>query len=187
MLNSFDPFFNETKELFLNFSWRRLLYLISIIIIIFFTCVSYEWYTKQFELSKLERCTQILKNLQEIDKNGFSEDSMKNAHDQILSRLNIVLLPKSQMFSINPNVVKIVFAILPWFLFSLIFIFDKSGNTKIPGLIGTSLFAVLSGLVGMLIPIFMWPWGNIIIYPWLVFLITVITVTKWHKLKLGKK
>jgi len=41
-------------------------------------------------------------------------------------------------------------------------------------LVGVLLFDVLAGFTGLLMPTFLWPWGNLVIYPALLFILFVL-------------
>jgi Flp pilus assembly protein TadB len=48
-------------------------------------------------------------------------------------------------------------------------------------LFGFGLIAALAGFTGSLIPTFLWPWGNLVVYPIALFIVFGVFAVRWQK------
>jgi hypothetical protein len=164
-----EPVFQTLEKLFLDFTWRRLIQVLFTIILGLAIFVAFERYTSYFQLARLEKATQILERLHQIeaDEKLSKEEELQAIHSKLAAELNVTVSTKEISISLDYRFYKFLAGAAPWLLFSFIYVagFRKRDKTRTVGVIAAIFCGIMFGAIGLLIPDLFWPWLNLIIYP----------------------
>ena len=157
-----------------DFNWRRVASLIlftAYVAIIFGIC---EAFSAHFRLSRLERTAGIIEKLQDIDSHGFKPDSaLSKTYSDLEHQLQELTNPAPTSLPSLLWLWKSLAAATPWLLSSSVLAFDKRS-----ALYGVLALGVITGIIGAFVPTFMWPWGNLIIFPIAAFILTAAIIVR---------
>jgi cell division protein FtsL len=186
-----------------EFTFRRFFAVVILLIIGTLAIVGYEHYTGNFEIKKLERTVALLKTLNYLKKEKIEESpKLKKVYnqaiantEQLLIKKTFVLIPELPKSSGVQFWKKILASIWFWLIMTVFMIPGAIKNWKEDGnaLLGMAVFAILSGLVGLLIPAWWWPWLHAAIYPLIqivaliVFIVIIAIKSKNNKNKTEEK
>jgi len=175
-------------ELVLNFSWRRFIYALIFIGLIFLGVSIFEWHTSFFKLSKLEKITNVLLKVDGIYSES-SQPMVKELCNQIVVQLGNDIQKKPLIKSIfGMKVIRPFMPLWPWVLFCLFYIpsIMKKEPNSWAGLLGTLIFGFIAVGFGLLLP-----WVgflvNGLLYPIIFFVIIIVSVILWSKRKIRSK
>ena len=131
--------------------------------------IAFERYTSYFQLSRLEKATQILERLHQIeaDEKLSKEEDLQSIHSKLVSELNLTISRREISFSLDYRFYKFLAGAAPWIFLSLIYIFGfrKKDADRTVGALAALFFGAVFGAIGLLIPDLFWPWLNFVIYP----------------------
>lgn len=151
-----QPIFDFVEKFATDFSWKRLIISISLVILIGLVFFLYEAQTSTYELSKYERTVVILEKINLLSQDS---DQEKNVINNIYSGLTEITEPSSYQTNLSANLpIEIRQALLaasPWLLFCLFFVpgYLKGNNSDAPSIVGGTLaLAFIMGLGGYFIP-----------------------------------
>jgi hypothetical protein len=164
-----EPVFQTLEKLFLEFNWRRLILVLFITALTLGVFAGFERYTAYFQLARLEKATQILEHLHQLksDERFANEEELKTIYSKLVSELNVAVSESQITLPLDYRVWKFVAAMIPWLFFSLLYWMrlrtQKQGTTA--GVVAAILFGLIFGGIGLLIPEVLWPWINLVVYP----------------------
>jgi hypothetical protein len=168
-----------------HFTWRRLTAIILFSIYVALVFAGYELFTGHFRLSRIQQAIDIVAKLQEIESKGIQPESdLFRLHTNLIRQLQDSAVPTSLT-----SLWKFLTAVAPWLLFTAAYLFvplnragKLAGKLRNPAgvLFGLVVLALISGIVAILIPTFLWPWGNLVIYPMLSFALFVLVLVIWY-------
>ncbi len=184
IIEAFLKFFSE-------FSWRRLLAIVIVGMLVAVGFILYERYTSGFRLGRLQKQADLLVTLNQLQAaNIRSDPRLAKIYDRLVADaddaahtkpLSISFFaPPSGMFS--HAVAKFLAGAAPWAFVGLFFIRGilRGDKTSASALLGVIVFIVLFGVIGAALPNVWWPWFNLWIYPighFLLFVIAVVLYT----------
>ena len=155
------------EKLVTEFTWRRLLFVISLVFLAIVGVTFFERYTGHFRFSRIERATGLLAQLNEqTDAVAASpKEATKQIHSALLDDLADYVSPSKSDISAPLWVKKAGAAACPWFILAVIFYFvTKRGEYM--GLIGGLLVvAVPLTFIGAILPDYTQSWINFYGYP----------------------
>ena len=180
-----QPFFDFIERFATDFSWKRLVIAISLVIVAATIFFLYESQTATNQLSKYERSVVILEKLESLK---LDSNQSKKVTDNIYKGLKKITEPTTNPVSFTTKIpVELkqgLLAASPWLLFCLFFIpgyfKGKKENTSVVG--GTLALSFIMGVGGYLIPIEWESWIAFGLYPFGVNLMILILLA-W----IGKK
>jgi len=170
--------FKDLIQLFGDLNWERLIVLVIVFALGIGATLMYESHTHSFALTRLDRSANLLAKLDEI-KAGSAENK-PDLNDRILeslySELHEISQPTETARALERGYLKSMLAFVPWLLMALVFLTSSDGNERRSwiGFFGAISFGVLYGGVAAIIPDLFWPWGNLMILPFGLWLITMI-------------
>jgi hypothetical protein len=171
-----EPFFSAFEKLFVEFSWRRALYVMLIIGVTVSVLFLAEWYTGYLRLGRLQRSAEILTRLQDIEtKAAVSSPRVRQIEAELLGELAATTYPREIAFQIprtvpmstTQRVWAFVAGAAPW-IFVTCFGFANARRGEPAAWTAVFMLLVIAGLFGWfgsLLPQLLWPWAQLIIYP----------------------
>lgn len=169
-------FFSELLKFFSKLSWRKLFALLVFAVVALAVLFLYEQYTASFRLSRLQKATDLLAHLQEIQAHGTnSTRDFQRAYAAVLAQtieaveekpISLKFIPSTYTFSMD-SLWRFIAGGALWFVlacFQIPKMKTKEGSAAFSGLL---ILAAASGFVGMFIRPIWWPWFHLLIYPWL--------------------
>ena len=184
------------ESIIFGFTWRRFLAVALLIGIFCGVLFIFEHYTSYFGLRKLEKATALLSTLQEIDgsKSLESNEELSTIKSNVILELQEItqqkpLLPpfkfsfpllKSAILSLHSGFWKFFIAASPWIVLLVYIVFHRS---SVRGFVTLFVCILISGGLGIILPEFLWPIGNLIIYPIGSFVLIVSIMFFWAKVQ----
>lgn len=190
IVEAFLKFFSE-------FSWKRLLAIVIVAILVAVGFILYERYTSGFRLGRLQKQAELLVTLNQLQTaNIHSDPRLGKIYDRLAAdaddaaqtkplTISFLALP-SGMF--NHVIAKFLAGAAPWAFIGLFFIpgILRGDKGSASALLGVTVFIVLFGAIGAVLPNIWWPWFNLWIYPIGHFFLLVILVVVFA-VRSGKK
>ena len=182
-------FLTSLEDLFLKFNVRRLLYWLFVISFIFIVLVFSERLTNYLYFWRIEKRITLLKELYSLDQSGIAKnDQLSPVYNDLVGELNSY---KAYHPSININFradqlwrfISGASVGLIGLAISIIRIYETRKHhdyEEFPtrgfliGIILTSIWAIMFGIVGLLLPTIYSPWVNYIAFPILQVLLLLI-------------
>lgn len=168
------------EELLTNFTLKRLFALLFLIVFAYIVFVFYDAHTGSFELGRLQRATDLLEQLHTLQSRGISNNlALAAIHSQVISELTTILEIPTSTAPAKPSnhfLLKFGATSLPWLILSLFLMYDTIKKGEQVGNSALGLFAIIIffALIGGFIPTIKWPWFNLLVYPFLQFVILAI-------------
>lgn len=159
-----------------EFTWRKLLALILLGAVAFGIFLLYERYTSSFRLSRLQKASDLLIRLQEIEVHRTnSTPELERARIALMTQaakaieespLSLEFIPMKLTFSVE-NAWKFLAGGALWCVIAVFQLSKLKTKSAKDSVLGFLMLAGLSGFVGVFVPAIWWPWFHILIYPWL--------------------
>jgi len=179
-----EPIITFFEKLITEFTWRRLIFILTLTFITAGGFIVYETYTGNYRLSRIERSVKLLNDMETLSQK--TRDSGNETTTKILKGLtddlDFFVNHKFTAFSLPPWILKAFAAGAPWALFSLLMLLSGSDGFK-PAMLGVSLIAIPSTVIGALLPNFEYPIINFVIYPITSTIIFTSVIMIWQKKK----
>jgi len=181
-----EPVLKAFEGLLSDFTWRRLTALVVLTLYIGLLFAAVEAVSGHFRLARVEHAANILSRLHEIEsKQPPLSPQLAAIHADLVRKLHDI---NSSSGIVVPNFAtlwKFIASAAPFFLMTVIFVSDirKGKPGAWSGVLGLGFIAVVAGLTGILIPAFLWPWGNLLIYPIALFIVFGVFAVRWQKRK----
>lgn len=163
-----QPFFDFIEKFATDFSWKRLVIVVSLVILSLTVLYLYESQTAMFQLSKYERAVTILKNLESMK---LESNQSKEVAENIYKGLSDVTKPSRSSAPLTATIPlelkQALVAASPWLLLCLFFIPGYfKGNEEVSNILGGSLLiGSIIGFGGYLMPIDWSSWITFGLYP----------------------
>lgn len=162
-----------------DLSARRFFGLLIFLLVLAGAALYYERYTANFALTRLEKASALLKELESSKYEGQSSKELAEMHREIAMQLRGLLVnerEKSQTAEVKSDFsFPIPERVLLWKTFAggalwlllaiLILIFSSDKSAKFAGFLGFLILAIPFSVLGGLLPTIYWPWFNLIVYP----------------------
>jgi hypothetical protein len=163
-----QPLFDFIEKLSTDFTWKRLVILISLVMLIGVALFLYEAQTAITQLSKYERTVAIVEKLSALKPEN---EEGKVVINNIYAGLSVITNPVSNPVAFSTNIsieLKQAFlAATPWLLICLFFIpgyfKEKKDAASVVG--GTIALALIMGMGGYFIPVELGSWVGFGMYP----------------------
>lgn len=183
----FDRLFDSFEKLIDEFSWRRLVFLFALLLMIVIVVWGFESYTGYGRLSRIERVATLLNSIQSLQSNPtIQQDPNLSATLAALKRdLKDFTERRVEAPIIGNGWLKALAGAGPWLLFSLLF-FPKirtGDRSELNGLIGAWVFAGIFGAIGAWLPDFTYSWMNYVGYPISSFAVVMAGIMGWQSRK----
>lgn len=181
----FDSVFQSFEKLISEFSWRRLVFLLSLLLLAG-TCVwLWENNTGQMRLTRIERTIAILSSIKDLQEHQVikADPSLQSTLAALKEDLKEFTERKSETPILGTAWRKALAGAAPWLLFTLLFLPAlKTGKVDdLNGLLGCVILAVALGAIGAWLPDFPYAWMNYIGYPAVNFVIIMAIALWWQK------
>ena len=179
-----SPVFEFFEKLIEQFTWKRLLFTLSMLLIISLLFIIYESYTGHFMLSRLHNTVDLLQKSSTLP--GYiteeSNKELSNIFKSVAGELDQFSTGSSTAFSLHPTLLKSLAALSPWLFLTLIFLLVGTENNR-EALTGLVILAVPFSIIGGLLPDFSYSWINYLAYPIGHCAIALLVVMLWQKNK----
>lgn len=180
-----QPFFDMIERLVDEFSWRRLFLILFLIFLVVGSIGFYEWYTKHFELARIEKSIDLLSKLARLKVNADTPEgeNLKPIYKGLTAQLNEVVNSTRRGLGLSVSGWKIVSGAAPWLLMAFAFlprVLKREPNT-VGGLVMVIVFACIFGMVNWWLPTYRHLWINYLATPAFLFIVPVILVLLWSK------
>jgi hypothetical protein len=181
-----EPIVEAFNRLLSDFTWRRLIALVMFTAYVALFFIVYEATTAQFRLARIEHAANIVARLQEIEAKHLDPTSTLGAvHSDLINRLREVSNPSAVSLPAYAGFYIFLAAAAPWLLMMSMAISNirKKKPDAWWGFAGVVMLAILAGFTGLIIPTFLWPWGNLVVYPIVLFIVFVVSAGMWQNQK----
>jgi len=184
-----DEIAKAIDGLLTNFTWRRLTAVLFVSFYLALVLAAYEAFTGHFRLNRIQQATDIAAKLQEIESKGFSPDSnLSRLHADLVRQLQETAILKTASIPSLKPLWKFLAAMAPWLLFTAAFVFQRLFRrglytfsvNPLAVMLGLGALALIAAVTALFIPTFLWPWGNLVIYPMLTFALFVVCIVALH-------
>jgi competence protein ComGC len=178
-------FFAELLKIFSEPTWRKIAMVLSLVLASLVALLVYERYTASFRLSRLQKETELLTRLQEIQNRGTNR-SPDLDRAQMALVVQTVQAIEEKPFALEFVPTRLTFSMdslwkffaggtIWWVygLFQLSKIKTKEGKKEF---YGTLSIALIMGFFAMFVPPIWWPWFHIFIYPWLLMVAVIVVL-----------
>jgi type II secretory pathway pseudopilin PulG len=165
------------KFFFAEFTLKKLRILLAVVVVGIVVLFVYERYTSSFQFNRLQKATDLLAKLQEIQiRSTNSTPEIDAARKQLVAQVVQAIDQKPISLDFVPSklsiqmdaVLKFAAGAALWCLFALFYIpklRSKEGKNSFIGLI---MMSGLTGVIGIFVPPIWWPWFHLLLFPWLV-------------------
>lgn len=178
----FEPVFQSFEKLIIEFSWRRLVFLLLLLTLAGVCIWIWESNTGQMRLTRIEKTISILSSIKELQENKTiqSDPTLSAVLISLKDELRAFTEKKSEAPIITPFLSKALAGSSPWLLFAFFFLATTKARKEedIMGLIGCIFLASGFGAIGGWLPDFPYPWINYIGFPIATFVL-IIALTLW--------
>ena len=174
----------DTFALLGSLNWERLIVIVLALAIGIGITLAYEAQTHHFAIERIDRTADVLTKLESLRKN-VEENSGAEQSKVILDSLYAQILSISQQtesyLELRKSNLKFAIGFLPWLVMSLIYLTFEGGDGERSwiGFFGALVFGGIFGGIGAVLPDFWWPWGNLAIYPFGIWIILLVIFAKF--------
>ncbi len=177
-----QPVFSAFEKLILEFSWRRVVYVFTIVVVAGGLLGFGEWYTTFFRLNRLSKTAAILETLSNVSHEP-SDTIVAALKDRLVAELETTMYPRriglplpTPQLGLGWSWAKFVAGASPWLLLAFVGFRGKQNDA---GTVAAIVFVLgigaLFGWIGTLIPTIYSRWINLLLYP-LLQLILILTI-----------
>ena len=185
-----DSVFQSFEKLVSEFSWRRLVFLLSLLVLAGICVWLWESNTGQMRLTRIERTVIILKSLKDLqeDQSIKTDPVLLATVSALKDDLKTFTERKSEIPVLGPAWGKALSGGAPWLLLSLLFVsaIKTRKEDDLKGLLGCVIVAVAFGAIGAWLPDFPYPWMNYVGYPVANFVVVMATILWWQARRLAR-
>lgn len=171
------------EKLVVERPWKRLVLISGFILAAICGFIAYERYTGHFQSLRLERGKDLLVAIstKEIRENVRGDSDLEHAH-YLLKQQLVAYLEQGPASLALPNwPLNALAALLPWIVFAVIVRFSSTPIVGFGSMLGgMAIFAIPIVGIGAALPYYTF-FFNYIVYPWLMFLLSIAAVLIWQK------
>lgn len=166
---------NTLLDLLTEGNWRgiRAVFLLLVITAVLF--FAYDYYTASFTFGRLDKAADLISKMQQIESGGKLSPEL----DRIYATLRLqadeavnhkplsINIPEASLSVGTSHMLKFTAGGAIWVLLSLLTIrkMFRREPKSISQFAGFLAVATIFGFIGLLLPPFFWPWGNLVVYP----------------------
>lgn len=183
-----EPIVAFFERLISDFSWRRLLFVLTVVGLTILGLWMYETYTAAFRLARIDRETALLERLSALsERQRISEDpALRNILNDLRNKLSDSAALSGPLTTISPGAKKSLAAATAWLALAfLIFLAGLSGSqgSQFTGAtaVGMLIFAIPFVALAAFLPSFEAAWINYFVYPVGHVLVAVLFVVLWQR------
>lgn len=181
MLDNIFAFF---EKLVLNFTWTRLTFLVSVLLLVAGGLAVFEFYTGHFRLDRLERETNVLKQLVEIAQHVEElpqTNPGKSAFDRMIHNLDHELAqPPLEIVGMPTVPSRMIYVALPWLILAILVLLTTTTG-RFTAMLGLSFIAMPFIILGINLPTFEAEWVNNFGYPWGSVMLVIVIILLYQR------
>lgn len=179
-----EPLFEFFEKLVSQFTWRRLIFMIVLVLAVVTSLVVYESYTARFRLAKLE---QIIRLVQLAERSTAAKDPVVRGHltsalAHSAKELDSLSAGRATAFSLPTPWLKALAAFAPWTMLLIVFPLVPGSGTK-QAIAAVFVLAIPCAVLGAFLPDFSYSWINYLAYPAASFTTLFLFVVMRHQVK----
>ncbi len=182
-----ESIFQSFEKLISEFSWRRLVFLVLLLVITVAAIWLWENSTGQMRLTRIERTILILNSIKDLQEHPVvkSDPILRSTLLAVKEDLKEFTERRSETPILDARWRKAFAGGAPWLLFSLLYLpaFRTKEREELNALIGCLTLSVIFGVIGAWLPDFSYPWVNFIGYPVANFILIVAFALWWQARK----
>jgi hypothetical protein len=173
-----EPIFTFFEKLITSFTWKRLVFILSLLGIVAAGFVIFEAYTGHYRLNRIDRATSALEKITELEPRivNSTDKDIADISEAIQKDLKDYVQRATTPFNLSPTVLKGIAAAVPWLFLALIFVLVSGDGTK-GALVGTLIAAPIPILIAAFIPTCPHAWVSYILVPILLCAVPVLAIT----------
>jgi hypothetical protein len=181
MQSSVFEFFDKLVD---DFSWRRLIFVVVVIVSTVILAIGYESYTSHFQISKMKEVVSLIKEISSLPPEFRREidSESSDAIKKIMANLVETSKESGIVFNIHINIQKALAAFSPWLILLFVFLILNPPQIREVS-IGVIICAAIFSLIGALLPTFKSSWVNFWLYPVGHFFFLMILLFIFRKIK----
>lgn len=176
------------EKLITEFSWRRLLFVVVFAALMFLCFVAYEYYTRSFKLTRLDRQAGLIERAIELDTLAadITDADIRGALAGLKAEIHHVLVPPTLTVVLSSSGSRVIYSLIPWFLLGFLIMVAGAKGSAVSALMGLMVFAVPFVVLNVKLPEFEPIWISNWLIPWSEVLLTVYFVVKLNRYKARK-
>jgi hypothetical protein len=169
-------FFEALFKFFSEFTWRKLGALIIVGVCTVVALSLYERYTSSFRINRLQRVTELLLKVRELeDKHAEAGSDLELARTTLIKQVIEAVQQKPITLDVLPTTIRLsvddawhfLAGSALWFILAATQINSLKEKKGRDAFVGLFLVACVSGFFAIFTPIVWWPWFHLFIYPFL--------------------
>ena len=182
MLEPVVQFFDKLIE---NFSWRRLSFVLVLILLTLVSLWAYEGYTASFRLGRIERQVALLERLAKVGAQAQvrSDASLKDIYTELQVQLLRTARPSEVEYTLLPWGKKVLSAGTAWLVFALLLLLAPQPTGRTNLLLGVLVIAPPFVALAAALPTFEASWINYYLYPIGHLVALVVAILWWQRQK----
>lgn len=181
----------DTFELLSSLNWERLIVIVLALAIGIGITLVYETQTHHFAIDRIDRTVDVLVKLESLRENleaNPKPEQSKVILDSLYAQIHAISQQTETYLEFRRSSLKFAIGFLPWLVMSLIYLTSDGGDGRRSwiGFFGALVFGGIFGGVGAVLPDFLWPWGNMAIYPFGIWIVLLVIFAKFGGNNRGK-
>ena len=190
MLEPIVSFFDKLIE---NFTWRRLMFLLVVLVLAALCAWMYETYTQSLRLGRIERQITLVEKLAALEPNKAitTQPDLKRSYVALQRQLLSTMSEAQAEYELLPWAKKMLAAALAWTVFALFLLFIPESYSTAKNAPGAVLFGMVSVAAPFIalaaaFPTLDPPWVNYTLYPIGHLVLLTLAIMLWQQRKQRK-
>lgn len=183
-----EPIVAFFERLISDFSWRRLLFVLTLVGVTIAGLWMYETYTASFRLARMEKEISLLERLAALSERApISKDpALRSVYTGLQGKLSSGAASSESLAVFSPAAKKSLAAASAWFLLALLVFLAGRSGTAASGFTGATavgmvIFATPFVVLAAFLPTFEASWINYLLYPIGHVAVVVAVVLLWQR------
>jgi|GEM_PF-2391570 len=173
-----DPVFNFFDKLIDQFSWKRLIFVVSLLCLFIVGVIVFESYTGHFRLTRIEKTLDLIAKFNALPPELMqqSKEDISGATKGLAKDIDAFTNGNATPFSIDTASLKIIAALAPWLLFAAVLPIVSGTESTRATIGGILMCAIPAAGIGYFLPSYEKAWINYLGFPFGYFVVSVYLV-----------
>ncbi|OFV97203.1 MAG: hypothetical protein A3H94_01935 [Acidobacteria bacterium RIFCSPLOWO2_02_FULL_60_20] len=179
-----EPIVEFFEKLITDFSWKRLWFVLTILVALLLGFWVYESYTAQFRLARIEKEVALLERLSKLldGTDGLGNEPLKRTFDALTAELEGIVRGSEAGDVLTSGMKKAIASALPWLILAILLLLSPGAFTK-QVFLGMAVMAIPFIYLGARLPDFEASWINYWAYPIGHITLIVVVILLWQRRK----